>query len=99
MAAKEEETAKDPADASANAASAHDKKKTKIRVAVGSKNPVKVNAVKRALEKALERSSLDVDLEVKGFDVPSRVPDQPFGDVSCSYKINGSLQNALRFGC
>lgn len=56
-------------------------KKT-IRVAVGSKNPVKVTAVKRALETVLQRSSLELELEVKGFDVPSEVPVQPFGDVS-----------------
>lgn len=68
--------------ASTNASASEEKKKV-IRVAVGSKNPVKVNAAKRALEKVLASSpsAVEVALEVQGFDVPSEVPDQPFGDV------------------
>ncbi len=53
-----------------------------VRVAVGSKNPVKVKAVKQALESVLKTSTVQVQLEVQGFDVPSDVPNQPFGDVS-----------------
>lgn len=53
-----------------------------IRVAVGSKNPVKINAVKLALERVMKSSTINVQVEVQGFDVPSDVPDQPFGDVS-----------------
>lgn len=66
-----------------NGSSAPTNEKKKLVVAVGSRNPVKVNAVKRALETVLERSSLELDLEVKGLDVPSEVAAQPFGDVSC----------------
>ena len=53
-----------------------------IRVAVGSQNPCKVDAVKLALQRAIGRQSgLDYELQIQGFSVPSGVPDQPFGDV------------------
>lgn len=53
-----------------------------LRVAVGSQNPCKLDAVKQALQNAIGlSSSLDFDLDVQGFSVPSGVPDQPFGDV------------------
>lgn len=54
-----------------------------IKVAVGSKNPVKVNAVRQALHKAIGDSTagIHIDLDVQGFSVPSGVPDQPMGDV------------------
>lgn len=56
-----------------------------LRVAVGTENPCKIDAVRQALVKALGFSTaLDVDLEVQGFAVSSDVPDQPFGDVSAS---------------
>jgi hypothetical protein len=58
-----------------------------FRIAVGSSNPCKVDAVRQALQRAIEFSSgLDVDLEVEGFSVGSDVPDQPFGDVSQWFK-------------
>jgi len=43
-------------------------------IAVGSKNPVKINAVKKALENYYD------DFEIISFDSVSGVPDQPFGD-------------------
>jgi non-canonical (house-cleaning) NTP pyrophosphatase len=59
------------------------KEKRIFRIAVGSSNPCKVDAVRQALKRAIDISySLDVDLEVEGFSVESGVPDQPFGDVS-----------------
>eukprot|EP00429_Kryptoperidinium_foliaceum_P010761 CAMPEP_0176001354 /NCGR_PEP_ID=MMETSP0120_2-20121206/78_1 /TAXON_ID=160619 /ORGANISM="Kryptoperidinium foliaceum, Strain CCMP 1326" /LENGTH=272 /DNA_ID=CAMNT_0017333889 /DNA_START=90 /DNA_END=908 /DNA_ORIENTATION=+ len=92
-------------------ADSKEEEKRSLRVAVGSKNPVKVNAVKRAMLSVLEISQLDIDLEVQGFDVPSGVSDQPFGDeetqlgakarAEAAYKKfkekNGSYPN-LAFG-
>ena len=47
-----------------------------IVVAVGSKNPVKVNSVKNAVSAAFGGRIVDCH----SFDVPSGVPDQPWGD-------------------
>ena len=49
----------------------------KLVVAVGSKNPVKVNSVRNAFAANFPGS----DLEVVGYSVPSGVDDQPCGDV------------------
>jgi inosine/xanthosine triphosphatase len=46
------------------------------RVIVGSKNPVKLSATKEAFETAFP----NVAFEFTAFEVPSGVPDQPFGD-------------------
>ena len=57
-----------------------------FRIAVGSKNPCKVNAVRKAVLEVIERANngpVDgFELDVQGFSAPSGVPDQPFGDVS-----------------
>ena len=66
-----------------------------LRIAVGSKNPVKINAVQRAIEQVLESLSTRksqkskqehqetrVELQIESFDVPSGVSNQPVGDVS-----------------
>lgn len=50
--------------------------KRQLIIAVGSKNPVKVNSVKRAFTSAFS----GCDIECVGFDVNSGVPDQPWGD-------------------
>jgi hypothetical protein len=90
------ETTKDPKASGAEASSSGEttdaaatETKRVVRVAVGSKNPVKVKAARLALEKALASSpsTEEVDLEVQGFDVPSEVPDQPFGDVRRSLEV------------
>jgi inosine/xanthosine triphosphatase len=44
-------------------------------VAVGSSNPVKLRAVRAVVARAMP------DADVRGVDVPSGVPDQPFGDA------------------
>ena len=49
----------------------------KIRVLVGSKNPVKVNAAKIAICQLFP----DIDIECTGMHAPSCVPDQPMTDV------------------
>ena len=49
----------------------------KIRVLVGSKNPVKVNAAKIAICQLFP----DIDIECTGMHAPSGVPDQPMTDV------------------
>jgi len=47
-----------------------------LRVAVGSDNPVKVDAVKLAVERLFNRA------EVRGFAVASGVPEQPWGEAT-----------------
>ena len=61
-----------------------------IRVAVGSLNPVKVGAVRAAIERSALRPGT---LEVLGFDVPSGVPDQPWGDLETR---QGAIARAQR---
>ena len=61
-----------------------------IRVAVGSLNPVKVGAVRAAIERSALRPA---SLEVLGFDVPSGVPDQPWGDLETR---QGAISRAQR---
>ena len=60
-----------------------------LHVAVGSKNPVKINSVKAALLQVIHNQPVFADddtedkhvkLRVEGFDVPSGVADQPMGD-------------------
>lgn len=54
-------------------------------VIVGSQNPVKVKATKNVLKKIYE------NVEVKGIDVDSKVPDQPFGKKQT---IQGAINRA-----
>ena len=74
---------------------------TVISVAVGSKNPVKVNAVKMAFQAHLDKlgpfSSSEAErircsLSVTGYSVPSNVPDQPRGDYETR---QGAINRAL----
>ncbi|MGB9938154.1 MAG: inosine/xanthosine triphosphatase [Methanobacterium sp.] len=56
-----------------------------MNVIVGSKNPVKVKAVQNVLEKIYK------EVNVKGIDVDSGVPDQPFGkDQTIQGAVNRS---------
>jgi non-canonical (house-cleaning) NTP pyrophosphatase len=71
------------------------KKKVELKIAVGSKNPCKIDAVKNALQRAVGFSSvLDVTLEVEGFDVDSGVADQPFGDAETQLGAKRRAENA-----
>lgn len=70
----------------------NDKKQLLLRIAVGTTNPCKIAAVKKAVEKAMDTSAAAaanngvdrkvVELHIEGFAVESGVPGQPFGDVS-----------------
>jgi inosine/xanthosine triphosphatase len=55
-----------------------------LRVAVGTSNPAKLRAVEQALRRAIHRNataaSSDLEVNVQGFDVESRVSNQPFGN-------------------
>eukprot|EP00984_Skeletonema_dohrnii_P011375 scaffold4532_cov117-Skeletonema_dohrnii-CCMP3373.AAC.5 len=51
---------------------------TTVRVAVGSGNPCKIEAVRRAFDQMF--SSDDVKIVISSHSVPSGVADQPFGD-------------------
>lgn len=56
-----------------------------MKVIVGSKNPVKIKATKNILEK------IHGEVDVKGIDVDSEVPDQPFGKDET---IQGAINRA-----
>jgi Protein of unknown function DUF84 len=63
-----------------------------LNIAVGSKNPAKIRAVENAIRKCVLKQQQQqqqqkelVKLNILGFDVPSGVADQPFGDAeTCS---------------
>ena len=78
----------EPAEAASEAAS-------KLVVAVGSKNPVKVNSVRNAFAANFPGS----DLEVVGYSVPSGVDDQPWGDVQTRQGALNRAENALGAHC
>ena len=66
-----------------------------IRIAVGSTNPCKVDAVKNAFARAMDIDSHpDVALVVEGFSVESGVPDQPFGDDETREGARNRARNA-----
>ena len=67
----------------------------KLVVAVGSKNPVKVNSVRNAFAANFPGS----DLEVVGYSVPSGVDDQPWGDVQTRQGALNRAENALGAHC
>lgn len=67
-----------------------------LQVAVGSKNPVKVNAVKRAIQSVVKLSNLEIDVQVQGFDVPSEVSHQPFGDEETQLGAKTRAENAYQ---
>ena len=57
-----------------------------LRIAVGTKNPCKIEAVteavKQSMDAAMGESKVKIDIHIEGFPVESGVADQPFGDVS-----------------
>lgn len=48
-----------------------------MKIAVASKNPVKIDSARVAFQKVFP----DEDIEIKGISVPSDISDQPFGDT------------------
>ncbi|MGV3465638.1 MAG: DUF84 family protein [Heyndrickxia sp.] len=54
-------------------------------VAIGSKNPAKINAVKQAFKE------MNMEVEIQPMDVPSGVSEQPFSDEET---IKGAVQRA-----
>jgi inosine/xanthosine triphosphatase len=60
-----------------------------MKVAVGSKNPAKIEAVKQAFEKVFP----DIKWEVVGVEVSSEVSDQPMSDEE---SITGATNRALK---
>lgn len=55
-----------------------------LRIAVGTKNPCKIEAVTEAIQQSMDAadSKVKIDIHIEGFPVESGVADQPFGDVS-----------------
>lgn len=65
-----------------------------LLVAVGSRNPTKVGAVRRTLERVMAEQLLPITgLEVRGVAVPSGVSDQPVGQEETR---QGALERARR---
>ena len=62
----------------------------KIHVAVGSNNPVKIQAVKAAFEMMFQSASI----EISPVNVPSGVSDQPFGDDETKLGARNRAQSA-----
>ncbi|KXK11119.1 MAG: Non-canonical purine NTP phosphatase [Microgenomates bacterium OLB23] len=60
-----------------------------MKIAVGSKNPVKISAVKLAFEKVFPHESWVVE----GIEVPSGVSDQPMSDIE---SIKGARARAMQ---
>ena len=56
----------------------------KLKVVVGSKNPTKINAVKRAIKRVFKKN----EITIEGFGVSSGVSDQP---MSCLETKNGAI--------
>jgi non-canonical (house-cleaning) NTP pyrophosphatase len=69
-----------------------------LRVAVGTTNPCKIDAVKKAVEKAIDfsASTSNAELHIEGFSVESGVPDQPFGDEETLNGAKNRAQNAYQ---
>lgn len=63
-----------------------------IRVAIGSKNPVKIEAVKDAFEKVWP----DKTFEFVGVEVSSGVPDQPMSDEESIKGATSRANNAIK---
>lgn len=63
-----------------------------IRVAIGSKNPVKIEAVKEAFAKVWT----DQKFEFIGVEVPSGVPDQPMSDEESIKGATTRASNAFK---
>lgn len=61
-----------------------------LRLAIGSKNPVKIQSVKNGVTRIL-RSPVDDAVVAHGFDVPSGVAAQPMGDEET---LQGALNRA-----
>jgi non-canonical (house-cleaning) NTP pyrophosphatase len=78
-----------------------------LKIAVGSSNPCKIDAVKRALQRALgnnnsnnnnntleEEDFINLNVEIEGFSVESGVADQPFGDDETREGAQNRAQSA-----
>ena len=69
-----------------------------IRVAVGTKNPCKISAVRDCFEKAFDGH----EIIITGHGVPSGVSDQPFGDsetkMGATNRARGAYEEGLRLG-
>ena len=60
-----------------------------LKIVVGSKNPVKINAAKKVFELYFP----DYNIDCQGVDAPSNVPDQPIGEV----QTRVGAQNRVQF--
>lgn len=63
-----------------------------MQIFVGSTNPVKINAVVTAASETWP------EVVVKGCDIPSGIPDQPWGDAETKQGAINRAKAALKFG-
>jgi inosine/xanthosine triphosphatase len=63
-----------------------------MKIVVASKNPVKIEAVKIAFTKMFPGEIV----EIEGVDVPSDVPDQPWGDAQTELGARNRVMHAQR---
>lgn len=66
--------------------------KNRVILAVGSKNPVKINAVEKVFKKIFK------NVEINGFDVASGVAEQPLSDVEAVRGAENRAINAQKAG-
>lgn len=69
-----------------------DSEPVRLRVVVGSKNPVKLEAARRGVARAFP----GVEVEVRGVQVPSGVSDQPLDDEETRRGARGRVDAAVR---
>lgn len=62
-----------------------------VKIAIGSKNPVKICSAIAGIEKALAPVLESLEVSGEGFDIPSGVSDQPMGDEETE---TGSINRA-----
>mmetsp|Transcript_22882 Transcript_22882/g.48677 ORF Transcript_22882/g.48677 Transcript_22882/m.48677 type:complete len:243 (+) Transcript_22882:61-789(+) len=71
-----------------------------LRIAVGTKNPCKIEAVTKAIKQSIITvvgdSLINIDVQVEGFSVESGVPDQPFGDEETIQGAKNRAASAYR---
>jgi inosine/xanthosine triphosphatase len=67
-------------------------KKDSMHIFVGSTNPIKVNSVTNAATETWP------DVKVRGLDVPSGIPDQPYGDEQTKEGAQNRAERALERG-
>lgn len=67
-----------------------------MRIGVGSQNPIKVAAVRQAMQLVVERQNLQIVPEITGYEVESGVPPQPRTELETRTGAFNRAQNVLQ---